>query len=129
MMMNLFLEKKARKSKGLNMTDKRTKRIRTKLKKVSSRNRLSVFRSNNHIYVQAIDDSKGITVASASTLEKELVKDQKGRKELAATIGKEIAKRLIDKGIKDVAFDNGRNKYHAQNKILADSAREEGLNF
>ena len=82
------------------MIDKRTKRIRTKLKKVSLRNRLSVFRSNNHIYAQAIDDSKGITLASASTLEKELVKDQKDRKELAATIGKEIAKRLIEKGIK-----------------------------
>jgi large subunit ribosomal protein L18 len=52
------------------MIDKRTQRIRTKLKKVSSRNRLSVFRSNNHIYAQAIDDSKGITLASASTLEK-----------------------------------------------------------
>ena len=61
------------------MTDKRTKRIRTKLKKVSSRNRLSVFRSNNHIYVQAIDDSKGITLASASTLEKELVNIRAGK--------------------------------------------------
>ena len=111
------------------MIDKRTKRIRTKLKKVSSRNRLSVLRSNNHIYVQAIDDSKGITLASASTLEKELVKDQKGRKKLAATIGKEIAKRLIEKGIKDVAFDKGGYKYHGLIKILADSAREEGLNF
>ena len=77
------------------MIDKRTKRIRTKLKKVSSRNRLSVFRSNNHIYAQVIDDSKGITLASVSTLEKELAKDQKGRKELASIIGKEIAKRLI----------------------------------
>ena len=111
------------------MTDKKTKRIRTKLKKVSSRNRLSVFRSNNHIYAQAIDDSKGITIASASTLEKELVKDQKERKKLAATIGKEIAKRLIEKGIKDVAFDKGGYKYHGLIKILADSAREEGLNF
>ena len=111
------------------MIDKRTKRIRTKLKKVSSRKRLSVFRSNNHIYAQAIDDSKGITLASASTLEKELVKDQKGRKELAATIGKEIAKRLIKKGIKDVAVDKGGYKYHGLIKILADSAREEGLNF
>ena len=111
------------------MTDKRTQRIRTKLKKVSSRNRLSVFRSNNHIYAQAIDDSKGITIASASTLEKELVKDQKERKKLAATIGKEIAKRLIEKGIKDVAFDKGGYKYHGLIKILADSAREEGLNF
>ena len=111
------------------MIDKRTQRIRTKLKKVSSRNRLSVFRSNNHIYVQAIDDSKGITLASASTLEKELVKDHKWRKDLAATIGKEIAKRLIEKGIKDVAFDKGGYKYHGLIKILADSAREEGLNF
>ena len=111
------------------MIDKRTQRIRTKLKKVSSRNRLSVFRSNNHIYAQAIDDSKGITLASASTLEKELVKDQKERKELAATIGKEIAKRLIEKCIKDVAFDKGGYKYHGLIKILADSAREEGLNF
>ena len=111
------------------MNDKRTKRVRSKLKKVSSRNRLSVFRSNNHIYAQAIDDSKGITLASASTLEKELVKDQKSRKELAATIGKEIAKRLIEKGIKDVAFDKGGYKYHWLIKILADSAREEGLKF
>jgi large subunit ribosomal protein L18 len=111
------------------MIDKRTKRIRTKLKKVSSRNRLSVFRSNNHIYVQAIDDSKGITLASASTLEKEIAKDQKGRKELASIIGKEIAKRLIEKGIKDVAFDKGGYKYHGLIKILADSVREHGLNF
>ena len=111
------------------MINKRSKRIRTKLKKVSSRNRLSVFRSNNHIYAQAIDDSKGITLASASTLEKKLVKDQSGRKELAATIGKAIAKRLIEIGIKDVAFDKGGYKYHGLIKILADSAREEGLNF
>ena len=111
------------------MIDKRTKRIRTKLKKVSSRNRLSIFRSNNHIYAQVIDDSKGVTLASASSLEKELVKDQNGRKESAAIIGKAIAKRLIDKGIKDVAFDKGGYKYHGLIKILADSAREEGLNF
>ena len=111
------------------MIDKRTKRIRTKLKKVSSRNRLSVFRSNNHIYAQVIDDMKGVTLASASTLEKVLVKDLKERKELAAIIGKEIAKRLIEKGIKEVAFDKGGYKYHGLIKILADSAREEGLNF
>ena len=111
------------------MIDKRTKRIRTKLKKVSSRHRLCVFRSNNHLYAQVIDDSKSITLASASTLEKALIKDQKGRKELAAIIGKEIAKRLIEKGIKDVAFDKGGYKYHGLIKILADSAREEGLNF
>ena len=111
------------------MIDKRTKRIRNKLKKVSSRSRLSIFRSNNHIYAQVIDDSKGITIASASTLEKDLVKEQNGRKELAASIGQAIAKRLIEKGIKEVAFDKGGYKYHGLIKILADSAREEGLNF
>ena len=111
------------------MSEKRKKRVRFKLKKVSSRSRLSVFRSNNHIYAQVIDDTKGITLASASTLEKELVKGQDERKKLAATIGKAIAKRLIEKGIKDVAFDKGGYKYHGLIKILADSAREEGLNF
>ena len=65
------------------MNDKRTKRVRFKLKKVSSRNRLSVFRSNNHIYAQVIDDSKGVTVASASTVEKEISNSQNNsRKEL-----------------------------------------------
>ena len=111
------------------MTDKRTKRIRHKLKKVSSRNRLSVFRSNNHIYAQVIDDQKGLTIASASTLEKELVKSKNGRKEQAEIVGKNIAQRLITKGIKDVAFDKGGYKYHGLIKILADSARAEGLNF
>jgi len=111
------------------MIDKRTKRIRNKIKKVSSRSRLSVFRSNNHIYAQVIDDSKGITLASASTLEKDLIKSQSGRKELAEIVGRTIAKRLMDKGIKDVAFDKGGYKYHGLIKILADSARAEGLNF
>ena len=111
------------------MIDKRTKRIRNKIKKVSSRSRLSVFRSNNHIYAQVIDDSKSITLACASTLEKDLIKSQSGRKELAEIVGRTIAKRLMDKGIKDVAFDKGGYKYHGLIKILADSARAEGLNF
>ena len=111
------------------MNDKRTKRVRYKLKKVSSRSRLSVFRSNNHIYAQVIDDTKGITVASASTVEKDIVKSDIGRKELAEMVGKKIAERSIAKGIKDVAFDKGKYKYHGLIKILADSARTEGLNF
>ena len=112
------------------MNDKRTKRIRFKLKKVSSRNRLSVFRSNNHIYAQVIDDSKGVTVASASTVEKEVSNSQNNsRKELADIVGKKIAERTIAKGVKDVAFDKGKYKYHGLIKILADSARTEGLNF
>ena len=129
MKMNLSLEKKVRKNRGLLMIDKRKKRVRYKLKKVSSRSRLSVFRSNNHLYAQVIDDIKGITLASASTLEKELVKSKSDRKELAELVGKNIAKRLIEKGIKDVAFDKGKYKYHGLIKILADSARTEGLNF
>ena len=129
MIMNLFLEKKVRKNKGLFMSDKRTKRVRYKLKKVSSRNRLTVFRSNNHIYAQVIDDEKGITLASASTVEKDLVNSDSGRKELAELVGKNIAKRSMDKGIKEVAFDKGKYKYHGLIKILADSARTEGLNF
>ena len=111
------------------MSDKRTKRVRYKLKKVSSRSRLSVFRSNNHLYAQVIDDVKGITLVSASTLEKELVNSKSDRKELAELVGKNIAKRLIEKGIKDVVFDKGKYKYHGLIKILADSARTEGLNF
>jgi len=111
------------------MIDKRTKRTRYKLKKVSSRNRLSVFRSNNHIYAQVIDDKKGITIASASTKEKDFNKSETGRKQMAEIIGKKIAERAIQKGIKDVAFDKGKYKYHGLIKILADSARTEGLNF
>tara|TARA_Y100000748_G_scaffold273453_1_gene247961 strand:+ start:470 stop:808 length:339 start_codon:yes stop_codon:yes gene_type:complete len=112
------------------MNDKRTKRVRFKLKKVSSRNRLTVFRSNNHIYAQVIDDSKGVTIASASTVEKEVSNIQNNsRKELADIVGKKIAERTIAKGVKDVAFDKGKYKYHGLIKILADSARTEGLNF
>tara|TARA_B100000579_G_scaffold406656_1_gene393276 strand:+ start:926 stop:1261 length:336 start_codon:yes stop_codon:yes gene_type:complete len=111
------------------MINKRAKRVRAKLRKVSSRNRLSVFRSNNHIYAQVIDDSKGITVASASTIEKDLPKIDGGRKELAEIIGKKIAERSIAKGIMEVSFDKGKYKYHGLIKILADSARSEGLNF
>tara|TARA_B100000965_G_C19560202_1_gene744116 strand:- start:866 stop:1249 length:384 start_codon:yes stop_codon:yes gene_type:complete len=127
--MNLFLEKKARKNKGFNMSDKRKKRTRIKLKKVSSRKRLSVFRSNNHIYAQVIDDVKGATLASASSLEKNISKSEITRKELAEIIGKKIAERTIEKGIKDVAFDKGKYKYHGLIRILADSARSKGLNF
>ena len=111
------------------MKDKRTKRIRFKLKKVSKRNRLSVFRSNNHLYAQVIDDVAGFTLASASSLEKNINKKESDRKKIAELVGKEIAKRSISKGINDVAFDKGKYKYHGLIKILADAARTEGLNF
>jgi large subunit ribosomal protein L18 len=109
--------------------NKRAQRVRNKLKKFSSRNRLSVFRSNNHIYAQIIDDSKGETIASASTIEKEILKAKASKKELAELVGKRIAERGISKGVKEVAFDKGKYKYHGLIKILADSARTQGLNF
>ena len=111
------------------MTEKRTKRTRYKLKKVSNRKRLTVFRSNKHLYAQIIDDTVGKTLASASTKEKNMDIDDKDRKSLAEIIGKNIAKRSIEKGIKEVAFDKGKYKYHGLIKILADSARTEGLIF
>ena len=111
------------------MKDKRTIRVRSKLKKVTSRKRLSVFRSNNHIYAQVIDDAIGTTLASASTVEKDIVKKQINKKELAEIVGTKIAERTIAKGIKEVVFDKGKYKYHGLIKILADSAREQGLNF
>ena len=101
----------------------RKQRVRYKTKKVSNRNRLSVFRSNNHIYAQLIDDTKGITLASSSSLEKS-IKDKKfQRKEIAELIGKNIAKKIISKGIDKVAFDRGKYKYHGLIKILAEAAR------
>ena len=107
----------------------RKERVRYKSKKVSKRNRLSVFRSNNHIYAQLIDDSNGITLASASSLEKSIRDKKLQRKEIAELIGKNIAKKIISKGIDKVAFDRGKYKYHGLIKILAEAARSEGLNF
>ena len=111
------------------MNDKRTKRTRYKLKKVSNRKRLTVFRSNKHLYAQVIDDSVGKTLASASTNEKNIDINSKDRKSLAEIIGKNIALRSLEKGIKEVAFDKGKYKYHGLIKILAESARTEGLIF
>ena len=107
----------------------RSEKIRYKLKKVSNRNRLTVFKSNSHIYAQLIDDNKGITLASSSSLDKSIKSKNLKRKELAELIGKDIAKKIIAKGINEVAFDRGKYKYHGIIKILADAARTEGVNF
>tara|TARA_B100001057_G_scaffold483586_1_gene560547 strand:+ start:58 stop:390 length:333 start_codon:yes stop_codon:yes gene_type:complete len=107
----------------------RKQRVRYKTKKVSNRNRLSVFRSNNHIYAQLIDDKNGVTLASTSSLDKSIKEKKLQRKEIAELIGKNIAKKIISKGIDKVAFDRGKYKYHGLIKILADAARSEGLNF
>jgi large subunit ribosomal protein L18 len=108
---------------------RRQNRTRYKLKKVSDRKRLSVFKSNNHIYAQVINDTEGVTLASASSVEKIMKSEKITRKELAEKIGSEIAKRSIEKGVKEVAFDKGKYKYHGIIKILADAARAGGLNF
>ena len=97
----------------------------------NGRTRLSVFRSSKQIYAQLIDDVKGVTIASASSVEKPL---RDGRKtganiDAAKAVGKLIAERAKEKGIKDVVFDRGGYLYHGRVKALADAAREGGLNF
>ena len=106
----------------------RARRVRTRLKAVGSgRPRLSIFRSSKNIYAQVIDDAQGITLAAASTLEGD--KKGGGDKDAAATVGKLVAQRAIEKGVKDVVFDRGGFIYHGRIKALADAAREAGLNF
>jgi large subunit ribosomal protein L18 len=109
-------------------TERRAARVRLRLKKMSAgRPRLSVFRSAKNIYAQVIDDARGVTLAHASTLEE---KGQKGAdKDAAARVGALVAKRALDKGVKDVVFDRGGYIYHGRVKALADAAREAGLNF
>tara|TARA_Y100001970_G_C13632340_1_gene554790 strand:+ start:126 stop:500 length:375 start_codon:yes stop_codon:yes gene_type:complete len=124
--MNLYSEKKVKRNKVMKS---RAEKIRYKLKKVSKRNRLSVFKSNTHIYAQLIDDSKGITIASSSSIEPSIRDKKLSKKELAELIGKEIGKKIISKGIKNVAFDRGKYKFHGLIKILAEAARTEGVNF
>ena len=107
----------------------RQQRVRYKIKKFSNRKRLTIFRSTNHIYAQLIDDKNGTTIVSSSSIEKSLREKDLSRKEIAEEIGKNIAKKIISKGIDEVAFDRGRYKYHGVIKILADAARSEGLKF
>ena len=111
------------------ISSKRKARVRKKLKKSSSdKMRLSVFRSAKHIYAQIIDDSSGITVASASTLEKSS-SGLGSNISSASKVGSEIAKKAIDAGVKEVFFDRGSYKYHGRVKALAENAREAGLKF
>ncbi len=105
-------------------------RIRKKLHGTSERPRLSVFRSVSNISVQVIDDSKGVTLVSATTLEgRKQGKKQGGNLAAAKDIGKLIAQRAKDKGIKKVVFDRGGYLYHGRVKALAEAAREAGLEF
>lgn len=101
------------------------KKIRTKITGVAKNPRLSVFRSNNYIYAQMIDDTKGVTIASSSDL-----KLNKGTKtERAKMVGDEIAKKSLEKGIKKCVFDRNGFKYTGRIKELADEARKAGLKF
>lgn len=110
---------------------KRHLRVRNKIQGTASRPRLNVFRSDKHIYCQLIDDTKGVTLASASTLDKEL-RDQitnGGNVESAKLVGELIAKRAKEKGITTVVFDRGGYIFHGRVKALADASREAGLEF
>ena len=106
---------------------KKKLRIRRRVKGSDERPRLCIFRSARHIYAQIIDDAKGATLVSASTLEVEGFKG--ANKDTAKAIGAEIAKRAIGKNIKAVVFDRNGYLYHGRVKALADGAREAGLNF
>jgi large subunit ribosomal protein L18 len=113
-------------------SERRTARVRRAVKKASGgRARLSVHRSSKHIYAQVIDDEKGQTVAAASSMEKTLREGGKTGADIAAAkaVGKLVAERALQKGIKEVVFDRGRRLYHGRIKALAEAAREGGLSF
>jgi large subunit ribosomal protein L18 len=115
-----------------NRMARRRGRVRRAVKAAArGRVRLSVFRSSKHIYAQVIDDTKGETLAAASSLDKGVRGDRKNGAdvEAAKAVGKALAERAIGKGIKDVVFDRGAYLYHGRVKALADAAREGGLNF
>jgi large subunit ribosomal protein L18 len=108
---------------------RRQARIRKKIKGTAERPRLSVFRSAKHVYAQVIDDSAGITLATASSVEKDF-KDQgnvENKKSAAVLVGKLVAQRALDKGINKVVFDRNGFLYHGRVKAISEGAREAGL--
>ena len=107
------------------------KKLRNRFSGTAERPRLAVFRSNNHMYAQIIDDTVGNTLVSASTLQKEVKAEleKTDNVDAAAYLGTVIAKRAIEKGINTVVFDRGGFIYHGKVKALADAAREAGLEF
>ena len=107
---------------------RRHKRVRGKISGTAARPRLNVFRSNANIYAQIIDDENGVTLLSASTLDKEF-NGYGGNREAAKAVGTMIAKKAAEKGITEVVFDRGGYVYHGRVKELADAAREGGLKF
>lgn len=111
--------------------DRRGFRVRNHLKKHTTRPRLCVFRSHENCYAQIIDDEAGKTLVSASTLDKTLAEEVRygGNKNAAAAVGKAIAAKALEAGIKEVVFDRREYKYHGRVAALADAAREAGLVF
>ena len=107
---------------------RRHKRIRAKISGTAARPRLDVYRSNANIYAQIIDDENGVTLLSASTLDKEF-EGYGGNKEAAKAVGTMIAKRALERGITEVVFDRGGYVYHGRVQALAEAAREGGLKF
>ncbi len=110
---------------------RRHARVRKKISGTAETPRFNVYRSLNHIYVQIIDDVKGVTIAQASTVEKELkaVVADMTKKEAAKEVGKKAAERALAKGVKQVVFDRGGYLYTGRVQAVADGAREAGLNF
>ena len=111
--------------------ERRHQRVRKRVAGTSKRPRFNVFRSLKHIYAQVIDDTRGHTLAAASTLDPELRDKVKGltKTEQAKLVGELLAKRALERGVKKVAFDRGGYKYHGRVKSLAETAREGGLEF
>ena len=110
---------------------KKHQRLRNRFSGTAERPRLAVFRSNNHMYAQIIDDTVGNTLVAASTVEKAVRAELENTDtvDAAAYIGTLVAKRALDKGINEVVFDRGGFIYHGKIKALADAAREAGLQF
>jgi large subunit ribosomal protein L18 len=115
----------------IHQRQRRRFRVRNRIKRDSTRPRLSVFRSHKHMYVQVVDDARGHTLASASTSEKDLGEQvgYGGNKSAAQAIGKAIAERALAAGIKEVAFDRREYQYHGRVAAFAEAAREAGLVF
>ncbi|WP_216831074.1 50S ribosomal protein L18 [Alkalihalobacterium elongatum] len=108
---------------------KRHAHVRRTITGTPERPRLNVFRSSKHIYAQLIDDVNGVTLASASSLDKELNLENGGNKEAAKAVGELVAKRAVEKGHTTIVFDRGGYLYHGRVQVLADAAREAGLQF
>jgi large subunit ribosomal protein L18 len=116
--------------KELSLFEQRRRRVRTALKaKSNGRPRLSIHRSSQHIYAQVIDDAAGVTVASASTLEKDVRSTTGATTTAAAEVGKRLAERAKAAGVSTVVFDRGGFLFHGRVKALAEGAREAGLEF